>query len=244
MKSNKILVAFVIVLIIINCVLLSLFWFNIYPIKRRPPIQGPAFEYLSRELKLTPAQKGQYEKMRDAHRQFTDSLNTQTRMMRDSFFDQLKDPSAKPGTINALEKKISDNTAKLDTSTFYHFRRFRAILSPGQQQRFDEVIQDVLRSMGSPPPPQGGPRTGMPGGPPQGAPPPNGMPHPRDRKHWGPPPYGRRPGPGMPPPPNGGPPPPYGPPPNGGPPPYGPPPGGGPPPNGGPPPPNGGPTPN
>jgi len=234
MKSNKILVAFVIVLIIINCVLLSLFWFNIYPIKRRLPIQGPAFEYLSRELKLTPAQKSQYEKMRDMHMQFTDSLNTQTRMMRDSFFDQLKNPSAKPETINALEKKISDNTAKLDTSTFYHFRRFRAILTTAQQQKFDDVIQDVLRSMGGPPPPQGGARPGMPGGPPQGEPPSNvGPPHGRRMKRQGPQ-YDKRPGPGMPPP--GGPPPSYGPPPNGGPPSYGPPPGGGPPPNGGPPP--------
>jgi len=233
MKSNKILVAFVIVLIIINCVLLSLFWFNIYHIKRRPPIQGPAFEYLSRELKLTSAQKGQYEKMRDAHMQFTDSLNTQTHVMRDSFFNQLKNPSAKPETINALEKKISDNTAKLDTSTFYHFSRFRAILNAGQQKRFDEIIQDVLRSMGGPPP-QGGAHPGMTGGPQQRGPSSNGDPHRSGIRHPEPPRDGR-PGPGMPPP--GGPPP-YGPPPNGGPPPYGPPPGGGPPPNGGLPPPN------
>ena len=163
-------------------------------------------------------------------------------MLRDSFFDKIKDPSIKPEMINTLAKKISENMARLDTSTFNHFRRFRAILNSGQQQKFDQVIQGVLRSMGGRPP------QGRPGGPgPQGMRPSPGQqegPHGKDRG-YPPPPRDGRPGPGMPPP--GGPPP-YGPPDGQGPPPDGPPPYGPPlgqhPPPGGPPPHPGGPPPN
>jgi hypothetical protein len=157
MKNNKILVVLVIALILINCTLLAFWWFKAYPIRKHSE-QGTAFEYLSNELKLTPAQKSQYEKMRNAHIYFADSVNAETRMKRDSFFDHIKDHSVKPEVINGLEKKISVNQEKMDTSTFYHFRRFRAILNADQQKKFDQVIRDVLHTMGGQPP------QGRPGG--------------------------------------------------------------------------------
>jgi len=247
MKNNRVLVALVVILIVINCVFLGLFWFRVYPAKKpMSPPPGPPFEYLSKELNLSPAQKTRYAKMRDEHIRFSDSINRETHMLRDSFFDHIKDPSVKAEMINMLAKKISDNMAKLDTSTFNHFRHFRAILNSNQQQRFDQVIQGVLRSMGGRPP------QGRPGGPgPEGIPPPPGQQQgPRGKdKRYPPPSRDGRPGPGMPPP--GGPPPygqgpppgeprPVGPPPRHYPPPGGPPPGGPPdgqrPPPGGPPP--------
>ncbi len=247
MKSNRILVVIVMVLILINCALLGFLWLNVYQVKKqRPPIQGPAFEFLSRELQLTSTQKTQYEKLRDAHRQLVDSLNTQSRMLHDSLFEGLKNQALKPAITTGLAKKIAEITAKVDTSTFYHFKRFRAILTTAQQEKFDNVIQDILHGMGgSPqgPPGQRGPQ-GVSPGPPQEGPPPNGkdrrrMPRPggpkgprgNDEQHPGGPPPGW-------PPPNGGRPgmpPPGGPPPDGRPP-SGPPPNGGPPPGGGPPP--------
>jgi hypothetical protein len=242
MKNNRILAAFVVFLILINCAILGAFWIEASKHQKEEMAQRPSvpvFEYLSKILKLTPAQKSQYEKMRDRHINFADSINNETHLMRDSFFAYLKDPAAKPEVVNDLGKRISVDIGKLDTSTFYHFKRFRAILKPDQQTRFDQVIQDVLRNMGGRPP-QGGPG-GQQGPPPNNEMPGNDRPHMR-WLHGGPPPNGR-PGDRLPPP--GWPPPdgppgsrPGGPPPNGGPPPDGPPPGsgpGGPPPNGRPP---------
>lgn len=241
MKNRKIFIAIVIILIIFNCALLGFFWLKVYQKPQRPPMQGPAFEYLTQQLRLTKMQQQQYEKMRMAHRAVVDSLNEQSRMMRDSFFAKLKDTTAKTDEVNALGKRIAINTYKVDTSTFFHFQRFRKILTSAQQQKFDDIIQDVLRAGGRPPMPNGpgaSPQGGQPNQqmPPQG-PPPNGprmrRPHP-GQPSFGPPPDGRGPRQGMPPPPPGQGPPPGGPPPNGGPPPYGPP-RGGPPPPGGPP---------
>jgi hypothetical protein len=240
MKNSKTLIILVIALIAFNCAVLVLFWIKLYPNKleqqQRPRIQGPAFEYLTQQLHLTKGQQRQYEKMREAHRDLADSLNEQSRMLRDSFFAKLKDTTAKPADVNTLGRRIAANTFRLDTATFFHFKRFRKILNPTQQQKFDDIIQDVLR-MGSMPRsngPGGAPPNGMRSDPQfhQQGPPPNG-PHGkrlRQAPPFGPPPNGRGPKQGVPPPPGMPPPPPgQGPPPNGGPPPYGPP--GGPPPS-------------
>jgi Spy/CpxP family protein refolding chaperone len=251
MKNFKFLIIIVIVLVIINCVLLGSLWFTKYHMDG-PPMVGPperANEYLIRELKLTPAQVKQYDAMRKQHFETTRKLNNQNRLLRDEFFKNIQTPVLNKVAVNSLQKKISSNIITLDTTTLFHFRKLRTILTADQQQKFDKVIQNALHMMGGPPQgggPGGPPRDGM--RPPEGPPGKNGM-HPsrghRPGMHPPPPrPDGSRPdGPpdGMrPPPPGGGPPPDrdFMPPP-GGPPRPGmpPPPGGGPgmPPPGGPP---------
>jgi len=223
MKNNRILVIFVICLVLVNCGLLGMFWFNAYHTQKELPAPGgPAVDYITKELRLTPAQRLQYEKMRLVHRQFVDSVNEHSHVLRDSFFEQLKNPEVSPDKIYALEQRISTGIATVDTSTFYHFARFRKILRPDQQKRFDQIIQQVLRGMAGPAGPQASGRQ-LPGNGPEGrrfGPPREGRfregPPPRRR-----PPFGR---PGQGPPPDGTPPP-------DGPPPGGPPPGGPPPPN-------------
>jgi hypothetical protein len=258
MKSFKTLVVIVAILIVANCVLMGMLWYNNYHRNNnktvRPPVQikGPAFEYLSRELKLTPGQVKKYEALRKQHQELTQKVSGEQRMMRDSFFDNLKKPDSKPAEVELLEKRILIAQNKLDTATYYHFRRLRGILNPGQQQKFDTIINHVLHMMAQPHPQGGGPG-GQPGqmgpngkpmdGPHQGRPdwkPGKHKPGPDSRPMEGPPnggpPDGRPGGP----PPDGRPwPPPPGshPPPGNGPPPQGPPPGGGPPPQHGPPPP-------
>lgn len=236
MKNSKTLVIVVIALIAANCVLMCTLWYRNYSSKTPPPM-GNAFDYLSTALKLTPAQISQYKVLRDQHFNFTSKVNNELHLERDSFFDNLSNPSANPAQVNQLEARILNHQQMLDTATFYHFRKLRAILTPNQQEEFDGVIQNVLRMMARPQgpmgPPPGGPQAGPPpagmqAGPRQG-PPPNhrrfngqyrrpgigrmqgGPPPPRyGRPDGPPPPYGRPGGPGGPPPQG---PPPDGPPP-------------------------------
>lgn len=246
MKNFKTLVIIVILLISVNCVLIGMLWYNNYQrqqkgqqLQQQPPPGGQAFEYLTKTLKLTPAQVKLYDTLRQQHITLTRMVGEEMRLQRDSFFDNLKNPAVNTTAVNALEKRILTNQGRLDSATFYHFRKFRAILDTAQARKFDGIINQVLHMMSGPRPPgPNGPQGGPPGRQGQGPAndrPMNGGPMdgpPRDGMH--------RPGQGQqghrPPPPPG-----YGPPP-GGPPPYGPPPGQGPPPGGGPPP-NGGPPP-
>lgn len=237
MKNSKTLVIVVIALIAANCVLMCALWYKNYR-HEPPPPQGNAFEYLSKELKLTPAQLKQYTVLRDQHFNFTSKVNNEMHMERDSFFDKLSEPSVNTVQVDQLEARILAHQHMLDTATFYHFRKLRAILTPSQQEKFNGVIQNVLHMMARPHGPPGQnpgrpqvepPPAGVQDGPPQQGPPPNhgrfngnhrrpGM----GRLQGGPPPppYGRPGGPGR----GFGPGGPGGPPPQG-PPPDGPPPG-------------------
>lgn len=204
MKNFKLLIIIVLALISVNCILIGILWYNNY--SRRPqPVTGNAFEYLTKELSLTPAQLKQYDILRKQHFEFTRQMGEQQRAMRDSFFNNLKLTTVDTAAQNALEERILQHQHMLDTATFNHFRKVRAILTPQQQTRFDDLIQDVLRMMGQPHPPGRDPRpeqrppAGLQGEAQQGPPPIRGQFNGRHRRpgmgrlQGGPPPQGPQP---------------------------------------------------
>ncbi len=172
MKSYRIFIVVVIVLIVINCIILGEFWYKQDNFRgHRGEGPPPAVnEYLTKELKLTTAQQKQYDDMRKQHMQQTRKLNDENRVLHDSLFDNIKTPVLNTVVTNALEKKIGTVQQSLDTATLNHFRKFRAILSPSQQTRFDSIIKTALHMMGGPQ--RGGGRPAPPDGMRQG--PPNG----------------------------------------------------------------------
>jgi hypothetical protein len=95
------------------------------------------------------------------------------RSLKDQLFNQLKGPHI--SAVDSLANAIGTLQAKLDLETFDHFSQLRAILTKEQAIKFDDVIQDVLRTMApkqGPPPRDGngqGPplRDGPPGMPPE-----------------------------------------------------------------------------
>src|ERR1700712_2605528 len=90
MKSYKILIVVVVVLILINCALLAAFWFKRDNWASHGGPQQRSNEYLSKELKLTPAQEKAYAEMSKQHFDFTHKLNEDNHMLRDSFFENIK----------------------------------------------------------------------------------------------------------------------------------------------------------
>ena len=191
MKSVKILIAIVVLLVLVNCALLAFFWMQR---GKGPGADGPperAHEFLTKELKLTKKQEEAYEKMRTKHFEFTRALNKANHGFRDSLFNYIQTPALDTPTVTRLEKQIAFNQAELEKATLLHFRELRNILNAEQQKKFDDVIKDALRMMG---------------GPPRGRMGPGGMPPPRDG-HGPPPgqgpPHGEGPpqGDGFPPPP-------------------------------------------
>ena len=89
------------------------------------------------------------------------------RKLKDGLFEQLKWPAN--AQIDTLTRKIGELQTIIDKETFNHFSQLRELLNKDQAEKFDNTIQDVLRTMGregrpdGPPPPH---REGMLGGPP------------------------------------------------------------------------------
>lgn len=145
MKAVKLnwLVALVLLLALLNIVLLAFIWLRKEPRPPMPPPQGDAREQLIQELDLNTTQVHQFDSLRHIHFNQVNQYKETMRGLKDELFNRLKTGAAPDSTaaaIGALQTKI-------ETATFQHFYALRTICTPAQQQKFDAVIQQVLRNM-------------------------------------------------------------------------------------------------
>jgi periplasmic protein CpxP/Spy len=166
--KNKLLIWLVALLLVANAASIAMFWLG----KKKLPPQpkGPPNEFLVKELKLDEKQQAQLDVLVKEHRQAAEQLRRKTREAKESFFDLLKQTNVTDSAKQAAAKSVSAITEELDLLTLNHFQKLRAICTPEQQKKFDEIIHEVTSMMGQPRPPMGpgngplGPRPGGPGG--------------------------------------------------------------------------------
>lgn len=169
--NNRWLTVVILLLLTANIVTLALLWTNKSKEQgemRLLPPGGQVFEFLTHELKLDSAQQETYKKLRDEHQAGQKGLQDSIRKAKDALFSLLKQPGVSDSLISAYSRRAVDADQKLDEFTFRHFQKLRAICNAGQQERFDEIIQDALHRMA--PPKRQGPPPGMRPG--EGPPPP------------------------------------------------------------------------
>jgi len=121
-----------------------------------PP--GKPSEFLIHELQLTPEQIKQFDALKDQHSETIRHLMEEGHDLRDNFFDLLKQDSIDTKSVEEKAALIATNQQKIETATFEHFKKVRQICTPGQKQKFDHIINEVLKQMARP--------HGGPGGPP------------------------------------------------------------------------------
>ena len=146
-----------------------------------PPPNREVFQFITNELKLDSTQQQAFSKLREEHQAVQRIIQDSIRKAKDAFFALLQQPNVDTVLLQLAASKTSDLDRQLDLLTFRHFQKLRAICTAEQQQKFDSIIQEVLRQMaprknrqGPPPPFNGGE------GPNRRPPPPpgNGPPHP------------------------------------------------------------------
>jgi len=158
--NNRWLSVITLLLLTANIVTLALLWTNKKPAKEHPdPAPGQAFEFITRELKLDPAQQDAYAKLREEHQADVRPLQDSIRKAKDKFFELLKAENVSDSLVREYSKKTGELEQRRDVVTFRHFQKLRALCIKEQQSRFDSIIQDALRRMGRP---------GRPPGPPPG----------------------------------------------------------------------------
>jgi hypothetical protein len=155
-SKNKLLTWLVVILLLANAATLITFW-----VARRqhpPPFKGTAADFLIKELNLDSAQQKNYLGLINEHRLAVEQLRDQLKKAKDNFFDLLKQPNTPDSIKIAYAKNISQYTEKIDLLTIDHFNKVRNICRPGQQVKFDSIIQQVVQMMGPPKPPPPGNR--------------------------------------------------------------------------------------
>jgi periplasmic protein CpxP/Spy len=189
-SKNKLLWALVILLLVANTISLIVFWSGNKQQQQQPAQRGQLGDFITRELGLDSSQQQQYGQLRQAHRAAAESFRTQINGQKDSLFALLKQGNPGDAAKNAATAKIAALTQQLELLHFNHFQQLRAICTPAQQQKFDNILHDIVRRMSMPPPPRrpGGPPPGEAGRMPPDGPPPGERPD-------GPPPGERPDGP-------------------------------------------------
>ena len=158
--------AFVVLILMNITTLAALWWMSNAKADSKPP-QGGAISYLIKELQLDSMQQIKITALRDEHRMQAQSLRRRNREAKDAFFDLMQQEGISEAIINEAATNAVRYDAELAKVTFDHFKKIRAICTPTQQKKFDEIIHEVLRMQAGPqgPPPH---REGRPPGGPEG----------------------------------------------------------------------------
>jgi protein CpxP len=162
--KNKFLTWAVILLLLANTATIVAFWMGRK--NHGPELKGPPAEFLIKELGLDKTQQKQFLQLVAAHREAANGLREQIRESKDKFFNLLQQPGIADSTRANEAEAVSQLTKQLDLLTFEHFKQVRALCNTDQQRKFDNIIHDVLRSMGGPGPHPNGPPPGDHHGPP------------------------------------------------------------------------------
>jgi protein CpxP len=183
--KNKWTAFALIALVLLNLAMLTVFFFMRPPVHGGPG-NGNAAEFLVKEVGLDSLQKISFSALRKEHQRQMREVREKNREAKEAFFDLLAKPDIDDATLNAAAEKASQYEREADLITFRHFQQVRKICRPDQQQKFDQLIRQVLRMTA----PQPGPGRG-PGGHPgngEGRPPhPDGPPPGGENGH--PPPH-------------------------------------------------------
>ena len=151
MDNSKFLKVVIIILLLINISTLVFMWMHQPPHDHPPHGHGDSMEYLTHELKLTDDQQKQLEAMRDQHHDAMEEVQHRSRKAHDDYFNLLGNPNTDSTMVNAAADSILALQKQIELLTFYHFKKLRAICTPEQQKKFDEIISDAMSKMAPPP---------------------------------------------------------------------------------------------
>ena len=109
----------------------------------RPNRPSAAAEYLMHELKFSPVQRDYYQQLIKQHRSKIGAIEAQRAELRHALFAGIaqNDTAALAG-LRQLE-------GETELVTFQHFQAVRRLSNAEQKQRFDQIIQEVMRKMGA-----------------------------------------------------------------------------------------------
>lgn len=107
----------------------------------RPNRPSAAAEFLMHELKFSPVQRNYYQQLIKQHRSKMQAIEAERVELRHSLFAGIaqNDTAALAG-LRQLE-------GEAELITFQHFQAVRRLGDTEQKQRFDQIIQEVIRKM-------------------------------------------------------------------------------------------------
>jgi hypothetical protein len=151
-------------MMLLNIALLTFIWVE-KPERNPPP-------FLEEKLKFSQNQHKQFESLKNEHRSKMEGIKTDIERLKDKLYGNFSSTDFTDEEARKLAKQIGQKKAESDFLTYQHFQEVREICTREQQQEFDKLISDLVRSMDGPKPPRGSRPEGRREGPPEGRMPP------------------------------------------------------------------------
>lgn len=108
------------------------------------------------ELKLNEEQQKQLEELRVEHGFNITPLYEKHKKQKKILYNLLKLETVSDSAKKTAIENVTATAQQIDYATFDHFRKIRAICTPEQQTRFNEILEQVIYKMTHPK--RGGPR--------------------------------------------------------------------------------------
>ena len=149
-NKTKLLYSIIITLLLMNAGTLIVMFMHGAPRGGNSPRE--VSRWLTQQLKLNAEQQKQYEALQDEHRKNMETIHQQDRNLHDRYFQLLNGEAIDSALVNQLADSIATNRRQTELTTFYDFKKIRAICNARQQKKFDEIIGEALRMMAPQPP--------------------------------------------------------------------------------------------
>ncbi len=143
MRTNKILVVALVLLLLVNAAML------IFILKgKKHPAQGKrsdAFELMKKDLDMTEQQQTDFKKLKADHFKNIGPVFDSIKTLKKSLFELVNADSVDDSVVNDYSTLIAEQQATVDKATIKHFRTVRALFAGEQQKKFDEFMKKMMQ---------------------------------------------------------------------------------------------------
>ncbi len=142
MSKQTILIAFIILLLLLNSVTVYFLFQNN---KRTPKRTGrPDPEYIIKKLELTKEQQQQFEQLRTSHFKKRDAQRSEDQKLKELMIDMISNSVQDSSKIDSVTSLLAVNRKKFETETYQHFFNLNSILNTTQKEKFKEVLTQIM----------------------------------------------------------------------------------------------------
>lgn len=152
-RSNRVLVFIIAVLLVSNMVLLFFFLQKEKKEKDKAGKSTRAYmvEKLRNEVGFSDQQIGKYEDMSNKHKEIMKPLFDDIHNAKDSLYKLLLQPAPSDSLFNHYLYMVGERQKIIDQRIFAHFLSLKQLCTAEQAPKYDTVIQRVIKGMINPP---------------------------------------------------------------------------------------------
>ncbi|MFN8285658.1 MAG: periplasmic heavy metal sensor [Chitinophagales bacterium] len=154
MKRETFLTVIIIALLLLNFGTLGFLFLNKpHPPGHFPPGPqgGPGVgEMLMQNLSFSTQQREDFEKLRFEHRSSINKLDEQNNQLLVAYLQLLQAENINTSSKDSLEKEMARIQIQKADVTINHFQKVKALCSPEQKKKFDEIIPDLIQVIAAP----------------------------------------------------------------------------------------------